>query len=267
MFDKQRRKILIVTKTYPSISTKYKETVCTAGMLLDDEEKPLGWIRIYPIRFRKLDFDKRYPRWSIISAEIWRDERDSRKESHKIEDQSIQLIRKIDTQDAWQERKSFILPFLDQSIKQIQSENRSLGLLKPKQIKKFYIKETTRAWSERQQGVLDQYDLLEKPVDLEKIPYQFGYEFIDEDDFSHKFSINDWEIAQLYRQCRDRSRKIGLEAEQEALVKVKAKLEGDFLKNKDLYFFVGNQKRFKNFMTIGLIYPPKVKTKQLSFDL
>ncbi len=61
----ERRKILIATKTYPSISTKYQETVCTAGVLLDDDEKPVQWIRIYPIRFRQLDFDKRYPRWSI----------------------------------------------------------------------------------------------------------------------------------------------------------------------------------------------------------
>ena len=57
----ETRKILIATKTYPSISTKYQETVCTAGILLSEEENPLQWIRIYPIRYRYLDFDKRYP--------------------------------------------------------------------------------------------------------------------------------------------------------------------------------------------------------------
>jgi len=51
----QRRKILIATKTYPSISRKYRETVCTAGVLLDDNEKSEQWIRIYPIRFRAND--------------------------------------------------------------------------------------------------------------------------------------------------------------------------------------------------------------------
>lgn len=35
------RKILIATKTYPSISKTYKETVCTPGILLDDQESPL----------------------------------------------------------------------------------------------------------------------------------------------------------------------------------------------------------------------------------
>ena len=85
----ERGKILIATKTYPSISTKYKETVCTAGILLDDDEKPLKWIRIYPIRFRELDFDKRYKRWSIVSAEIEKNEKDFREESYRINDTSI----------------------------------------------------------------------------------------------------------------------------------------------------------------------------------
>ncbi|WP_445245389.1 hypothetical protein [Microcoleus sp. OTE_8_concoct_300] len=63
----ETKKILIATKTYPSISTKYRETVCTAGVIFDEEEKPLKWVHIYPIRFRQLDFDRRYP---ICSSEI-----------------------------------------------------------------------------------------------------------------------------------------------------------------------------------------------------
>ncbi len=43
----ESKKILIATKTYPSISQKYKETVCTARVLLSEEEKPLQWIEIY----------------------------------------------------------------------------------------------------------------------------------------------------------------------------------------------------------------------------
>ena len=99
----ERRKILIATKTYPSISTKYRETVCTAGVLLDDNEQPREWIRIYPIRFRQLDFDQRYPRWSIISANIEKNDKDSRIESYRIDDSSIQILRKIGTEDDWSE--------------------------------------------------------------------------------------------------------------------------------------------------------------------
>ena len=44
-----REKILIWAKTYPELSSKYLETVCTAGML--PSGKPL---RLYPIPYRYL---------------------------------------------------------------------------------------------------------------------------------------------------------------------------------------------------------------------
>lgn len=266
----ERRKILIATKTYPSISTKYRETVCTAGILLDDNEKPLQWIRIYPIRFRELDFDKRYPRWSIISAEIERNDKDFRAESFRINDTSIQIVKKLDTKKNWEERKSFVLPLKFQSISEIRNQNKSLGIIRPKHIEKYFVKATDREWSSKQKDVQNQMDLFEPSVNLEKIPYQFGYRFIGEDGKKHSYTISDWEIAELYRNCRDRSKHFKLEdKEKEALDKVRQKLEDEFLSKKDLHFIVGNLKNHCNvFMIIGLFYPPKVESKTLSlFDL
>jgi hypothetical protein len=40
-------KVLITVKTYPAISKKYEELVCTAGFREDGT-----WIRIYPVQFR-----------------------------------------------------------------------------------------------------------------------------------------------------------------------------------------------------------------------
>jgi hypothetical protein len=261
----QTRKILIATKTYPSISTKYRETVCTAGILLSENEHPLQWIRIYPIPFRHMDFDQRYPRWSIIQAEIERNDKDYREESFRINTSNIKIIRKLDTSNNWHERKSFVLPFKFGSIKHIQEDNKSLGIIKPQTIKKYYCKPTEREWSPRQQAVQDQLDLFEESVDLEKIPYQFAYEFTDEAGEKHKYSISDWEIMQLYRNCRDNSQANTEDArEQESLDKVRQKLEG-FIKNNDLHFIVGNLKNYKNsFMIIGLFYPPIVQSEQLS---
>jgi len=122
----ERKKILIATKTYPSISRKYRECVCTAGVLLDDDEKPTQWIRIYPIRFRLLDFDKQFPRWSIISAKIERNDKDYREESFRIDDSSIELVRKIDTKKNWEERKSLVLPLEFKSIREIKEQGKSL---------------------------------------------------------------------------------------------------------------------------------------------
>ncbi len=254
----ERRKILIATKTYPSISTKYRETVCTAGILLDDNEQPLEWIRIYPIRFRKLDFDKRYPRWSIISVKIEKSDKDSRLESYRIDDSSIEILRRIGTQNNWSERKSFVLPLQFQSIQDIRDQGKSLGIIKPESILKYYYEKDKREWGDKQKGRLDQLDFFEIPSDLEKIPYKFGYEFIENNQVKHKYSISDWEISELYRKCRDRSKKDTLEErEAEALEKVREKLEVDFLNKKDLYFIVGNLKDHRQtFMIIGLFYPP-----------
>lgn len=41
-------KVLITVKTYPNLSTKYEELVCTAGFREDGT-----WIRIYPVQFRQ----------------------------------------------------------------------------------------------------------------------------------------------------------------------------------------------------------------------
>ncbi|MFM2380338.1 MAG: hypothetical protein RLZZ143_2920 [Cyanobacteriota bacterium] len=260
----ETRKILIATKTYPSISTKYQETVCTAGILLSEEENPLQWIRIYPIRYRYLDFDKRYPRWAIVSAKIKRNDQDYRPESFKIDDNSLEIIRKIDTTNNWQERKSLVLSLQFRSIADIQAQGKSLGIIKPKSIERFFSKKTSREWNQKQQTVLNQLDLFEPNIDLEKIPYKFFYQFTDEDNVPHKYSISDWEIMELYRKCRDRSQLSGLEAEQYALEKVRQKLEDDFLESKDLYFIVGNIKNHaKSFMIIGLFYPPLVKFNQM----
>ncbi|MBE9214298.1 hypothetical protein IQ247_16755 [Plectonema cf. radiosum LEGE 06105] len=253
----ERKKILIATKTYPSISRKYRESVCTAGILLDENEEPTQWIRIYPIRFRQLDFDKKYPRWSIISAKIERNDKDYREESFRIDDSSIEIVRKIDTKKNWEERKSLVLPLEFKSIREIKEQGKSLGIIKPKSINKYFCKSTARQWSLKQQAILDQGDLFEPSIELDKIPYSFGYEFISKDDDKHRLTISDWEIQQLYRNCRDRSNEETLEnKEKEALEKVRQKLEDEFLVKKDLYFIVGNLKNHKNsFMIIGIFYP------------
>lgn len=69
--------------------------------------------------------------------------------------------------------------------------------------------------------------------------------------------IEDWEIGALYWNCLRASE--GVEAI--ALSKVREKYEQEFLKEKDLYLFLGTTKewhmrRAKNpFVIIGLFYP------------
>jgi hypothetical protein len=262
------RKILVVTKTYPSISQRYGETVCTAGILLNEQEEPQQWIRIYPVRYRDLEFEKKYPKWGIIQASIERNHKDYRPESYRIDDTSIKVLRKIGTEHGWRERKQYVSSLIFNSIDEIKSQEKSLGMIRP-DVYGYVAEKTDREWPNTQQAILDQGDFLrgENPFsDLEKIPYKFSYRFRDISGHDHKCSIIDWEIAQLYRKMRDRSRGITLEQrEAEALEKVRIKLEDKF-QSKDLYFLMGNLKSHKNsFVIIGLMYPPIIKVEQLSF--
>ena len=44
-----RERLLVTVKTYPTLSTKYGETVCTAGVREDG-----SWVRLYPVPFRSV---------------------------------------------------------------------------------------------------------------------------------------------------------------------------------------------------------------------
>lgn len=55
----QQKRVLIWGETYPELSSKYRETVCTGGCLEDGRP-----VRIYPVPFRYLEGDSRYKMYS-----------------------------------------------------------------------------------------------------------------------------------------------------------------------------------------------------------
>jgi hypothetical protein len=140
------KKVLITVKTYPTISKKYDELVCTAGLLEDG-----SWVRIYPLPFRKLDYESRYNKYQWFEAPLERNTADVRPESYKVSDLGkIRLLEKVNTDDEWDERRKIILGkakiFKDLAAL-IDSANKnelSLAIFKPDNIKEFVIKETAR---------------------------------------------------------------------------------------------------------------------------
>jgi hypothetical protein len=81
-------KVLISVKTYPTLSTKYNELVCTAGFLENGD-----WVRIYPLPFRALDKDQKYKKWQWIELDLERNTSDVRPESYKVKNvDSLKII-------------------------------------------------------------------------------------------------------------------------------------------------------------------------------
>src|SRR5947208_472958 len=68
--------LLVNCKTYPAVSTKYIETVCTGGV-----ERDGTFVRLYPVPFRLLEQNERYERWDVIRVQAFRDTKDTRPES------------------------------------------------------------------------------------------------------------------------------------------------------------------------------------------
>jgi hypothetical protein len=80
-------KICIVAKTYPTLSRKYNELVCTAGVRADG-----SWVRLYPIPFRQLEYDKQYHKFQWIEVDIERNLDDFRPETYRLRKHNLITI-------------------------------------------------------------------------------------------------------------------------------------------------------------------------------
>lgn len=74
-----REPLLITVKTYPTLSRKYGETVCTAGIRPDG-----SWVRIYPVPFRRLDETEQYRKFDWVNVELVRNTSDHRPETFAL---------------------------------------------------------------------------------------------------------------------------------------------------------------------------------------
>ena len=135
-----KTKILITVKTYPTLSTKYDETVCTAGFLEDG-----SWIRIYPIPFRKKKYEEQYKKYDWIEIDVTRNNKDLRKESYRPAtiDTPIQRVDHLGTEQNWRLRKQIVLKKgfytnMDKLITEARSDGKtSLAVFKPTEVKDF----------------------------------------------------------------------------------------------------------------------------------
>lgn len=268
-------KVLIAVKTYPTLASKYDELVCTAGFREDGT-----WVRIYPIPFRKLEYDKQYKKYDWIEIDIVPNGSDFRMESYRpysIEN-SINIIGHIGTESNWHHRKEIVLKNvytnLNTLIADAKNEEKytSLAVFKPTHIHKFIWEETEREWDKTKLDKLKakalQLNLFadsDNPFEVvKKLPYKFSFVFSDDNGTKSTLMIEDWETGQLYWNCLKKHD--GNEAK--ACADVKNKYFNDFAKTKDLYFFLGTTRAFhlvapNPFIIIGTFHP----TKEIQLNL
>lgn len=262
-----KTKVLITVKTYPSISSKYDELVCTAGFTEDGK-----WIRIYPVPFRKKAYDQQYRKYEWIELDLVKNKSDFRPESFRPYsiDSKIKILDRIDTSRNWEKRKEIVLSKVYYNLKDLIKEAKekkictSLAVFKPTKIKGFLIQEVEREWDKlkikKLMATRDQFSLFEFPEDplkvVNKLPYKFRYVIEDNAGKESKMMIEDWELGALYWNL---IRKYEGD-EKKAVEDVKKKYFDDFAKTKDLYLFLGTSMVHHNvshnpFMIIGTFHP------------
>jgi len=275
----REERILVTVKTYPTLSQKYGETVCTAGVREDG-----SWVRLYPVPFRRLGEKEHYRKYDWLTCRVIRNTKDSRPETFRPLDQSeLRVVGRIDTGDQWRKRRNILLKKarvwtrLEELIVAAKANEASLAVFKPARVVDFiWEPEEDREWDikkvrQMREGIIGQHDLFDdntwrKTFELvQKLPYKFK----DADGRVSRLRVLDWELGALFWNCwrRAGSRE---SSESEALAKVREKYLDAFLST-DLHFFLGTTREWHRrapnpWVIVGVLpIPPEPPESQLGF--
>lgn len=272
-----KMKILVSVMTYPTLSEKHFETVCTAGFKENGE-----WVRIYPVPHRLLyRYDKNtYKKWQWIEVDLEKNPKDNRPESFHIKniDSLVtgDIIEGWDLRKKWSLKNKDIYRNMDELIEKTKRNEISLAVVKPTKIIDVIIEKVDREkYLEKYIKIKNSFEAHRRQLNLfeerqtfdywfrfaDQIPYKFKYVFLTEDGIERRLMIEDWEIGMLYRNCRkDYPPEIACQKVRDKYMKI--------ARDRDVYLFLGTtyqwhvRKSLDPYIIVGVFWPPK----QLSFD-
>lgn len=258
-----KRRVLILCKTYPSPSAKHVETSCVAGM---DETGRL--VRLFPVPFRLITDEQQFKKWQWIEARIPKAANDQRPESHRISVDTIQIVGKpLSTRDAWAERRLALAPaevFSDFDALEAARQERgiTLGLLRPSRLVNLLISkadspdwtpdEIAKLMQAQQQGSLFDQDTEQRALKLlKKLPFDFHYQYecsAGGNTKTYKHKLVDWEAGALYWNIHRRP-------DWDAAFRQKWL---DEFARRDVLFLMGTIHRFPGqWLIVSVLYLPK----------
>ena len=267
MLDEQIATVLVTVKTYPSPSDKYGETVCVAGVRLDRGAPE--WIRLYPMRFRLVDYDQQFTKYEVIQIPVAsQGSKDPRPESMRPDQTRLRSVRKISTQRNWAERRQLIGPLIgatttcdliaaNEAVDYSQSAA-SLGLIKVQDV--HVTVADGEPWEPRQ---LDnafraaQPDLFnpEGFRELQPAPFQVKvkYRCQARECAGHAPKMLDWETGQAGRKW------LREHGSGEAKRMLRDKYESLFGEDKDAHLYIGNLHKYRSSFSALGVWSPKLE--------
>jgi hypothetical protein len=243
-----KEKLLILCKTEPTISDKYEELVCVAGITEDGDFR-----RIYPVPWETFfsNNDKRFKKKQWIEYEL-REENpsgDVRPESRKIVNDSI----KVKGEASYRE----IMGLLDENLTTLEELNQkdqeevSLGVIQPEKILDIYAEHNSsheKAEEGKKQRTLGGDEAVR--IDVNEVQYHYEFECCEECS-GHDMLCEDWEVSELHRNLIEKYDQD--EAEEKVIEKIRSVIED----KPDTYLLVGTHHRWGTYLIISLIYPKK----------
>lgn len=261
----ETKKGLIVVRTYPVPAQRGIEVSCTAAITEQKE-----WLRLFPIPYRFLSDDQKFEKYQWIKCLVTTPRDDKRPESFRLQENSIEVLSNtLSTANFWQARKEYIFPMMNHCLCCLKRERDrkgypTLGIFRPKTIKRLIIEPDSPTWTEDQLQKLQQagqsdFFRVSPKKQLEKVPFKFFYEFTCDDGacIGHTLSCTDWEMGQSWR-------KWTAEYGSEWKEKFRQTFETAMIEKNDTHFYVGTVHRYpENWIIVGLFYPPKTTQREL----
>lgn len=242
--------LLVNCKTYPAVSTKYTETVCTGGVQADGQ-----FVRLYPIPFRFLDAAEQYGRWDLIRVRAYRDTKDTRPESWHLENGTpIETLQQITSE---KQRWDWMSKTIHPSAAAMTEKRLTNGLVEIEPIE-FYWKADDKEWTPGQITVIQQGDLFASKAQMkelaERVPWQFRLKYRErstgrEDDGK----VLAWSYYQGFRRALSETRD-----EQRALQVISEKVKRSiFAEDRVVFAILGTHSRFGHWMISALYHVPR----------
>ena len=255
----EKSRVLITVMTYPTPSTKMRETVCTAGITEDG-----SWVRLYPIDYRYLPPERRFHKFQWVEVELAQRgaSNDNRRESRRPDLNSLTPGERL---EGWSAKRAYVDKCKVHTLNELKAlydeDTTSLGVVKPTKIIDLKIEPQSAEWDTTQQASLAQLGFFETPTKpLKKMPFKFTYVFECSDSKKpHNAMCEDWELGVLYLK---EERRLG--DPKKAAESVKKKFLGELCApERDTHFFMGTVFPYNTWVVVGVFWPPKRLQREL----
>lgn len=237
-----RERILVTVRTYPALSARYLELVCTGGIT-----DHLEWRRLVPVPLRYLDDEQQYKTYDVVEVDV-DPGKDSRPETRTPRLPGLRIVGRF---HKWADRCEWVNPTILPSLQALQDAGRTLAPVVVSEVVEFTARRAPSEWRPEQLERIKQVHLFDEPKPLEKIPFDFRFRWKDGDRIEHNSMVLAWEFGQTWRQYRNRY--------DDPIKKMREKWLTDICgANRQVAFFMGNLAKRRNvFAVCGVFGPPK----------